>query len=81
MITMIQIAIVETGNAVPNPIMRFKDGGFSELDPQFAAPTPVQSQGFALALPAKTWLTLLRLGLGLARLPPPLLHSHQHWCQ
>ena len=46
---------MKVGNNVPNPIIRFGYGGLPDVMSEihkagFAAPTPIQSQEFALAL-------------------------------
>jgi len=79
-----EIAIVKAGNNVPNPIMRFEDGGFpdyvmSEVHRAgFAAPTPIQSQGFALALTGQDMVGIAQTGSGktLGYLLPGIIHCN-----
>ena len=65
-----EITIVKSGNLVPNPIMRFEDGGFPDYvmaevhKAGFAAPTPIQSQGFALALTGQDMVGIAQTGSG-----------------
>ena len=64
-----EIAIVKVGNNVPNPIIRFGDGGLPDVMSEihkagFAAPTPIQSQGFALALTGQDMVGIARTGSG-----------------
>ena len=75
---------MKPGNNVPNPIMRFEDGGFpdyvmSEIHKAgFAAPTPIQSQGFALALTGQNMVGIAQTGSGktLRYLLPGIIHCN-----
>merc|ERR1719228_1890434 len=76
----------KAGNLVPNPIMRFEDGGFPDYvmaevhKAGFAAPTPIQSQGFALALTGQDMVGIAQTGSGktLGYLLPGIIHcNHQ----
>jgi len=79
-----EITIVKSGSMVPNPIMRFEDGGFpdyvmSEIHKAgFAAPTPIQSQGFALALTGQDMVGIAQTGSGktLGYLLPGIIHCN-----
>jgi len=79
-----EITIVKSGNVVPNPIMRFEDGGFPDYvmnevhKAGFAAPTPIQSQGFALALTGQDMVGIAQTGSGktLGYLLPGIIHCN-----
>ena len=61
-----EIAIGKVGNNVPNPIVRFGDGGLPDVMSEIhkAAPTPIPSQGFALALTGQDMVGIALTGSG-----------------
>eukprot|EP00092_Neocalanus_flemingeri_P012179 GFUD01013132.1.p1 GENE.GFUD01013132.1~~GFUD01013132.1.p1 ORF type:complete len:474 (+),score=151.63 GFUD01013132.1:105-1526(+) len=79
-----EIAIVKGGPSVPNPIMKFEDGGFPDYvmaevhKAGFAAPTPIQSQGFAIACTGQDMVGIAQTGSGktLGYLLPGIIHCN-----
>ena len=68
----------------PNPIMRFEDGGFPDYvmieirNAGFAAPTPIQSQGFSIALTGQDFVGIAQTGSGktLGYMLPAIIHCN-----
>ena len=79
-----EISLVRNGPACPNPIMKFEDGNFpdyvmSEIHRAgFAAPTPIQAQGFPLALTGQNMVGIAQTGSGktLGYLLPGIIHCN-----
>merc|ERR1719357_569217 len=79
-----EITIVKGGNNVPNPVMKFEDGGFpdyvmSEIHKAgFAAPTPIQAQGFAISLTGQDFVGIAQTGSGktLGYMLPAIIHCN-----
>ena len=82
-----EITIVkDVARACPNPLERFEDGNFpdyvmSEIRKAgYSAPTPIQSQGWALALTGQDMVGIAQTGSGktLGYLLPGIIHcNHQ----
>ena len=68
----------------PNPIMRFEDGGFPDYvmcevrNAGFAAPTPIQAQGFAISLTGQDFVGIAQTGSGktLGYMLPAIIHCN-----
>ena len=68
----------------PNPIFRWEDGGFPDYvmkevrNAGFAAPTPIQSQGFSIALTGQDMVGIAQTGSGktLGYLLPGIIHCN-----
>merc|ERR1719186_521924 len=84
-----EIALVR-GHPVPNPITRFSDGNFPDyiLDEirkaGFSAPTPIQAQGWSIALTGVDMVGIAQTGSGktLGYLLPGIIHSnHQPYLE
>ena len=82
-----EIAIIkDVARTCPNPIMRFEDGNFpdyimSEIRKAgYSAPTPIQAQGWALALTGQDMVGIAQTGSGktFGYLLPGIIHcNHQ----
>ena len=76
-----EITIVQ-GENIPNPITTFAEGGFpdyvmSEVQAQgFTAPTPIQSQGWPIALSGENLVAIAMTGSGktLGYMLPAIVH-------
>merc|ERR1719480_502903 len=72
------------GHPIPNPIMRFEDGNFPDYVMReiraagFAAPTPIQSQGFSISLTGQDMVGIAQTGSGktLGYLLPGIIHCN-----
>ena len=72
----------------PNPIMRFEDGGFPDYvmceihNAGFAAPTPIQSQGFSISLTGQDFVGIAQTGSGktLGYMLPAISHCGPDGC-
>ena len=68
----------------PNPIFRWEDGGFPDYvmkevrNAGFAAPTPIQSQGFSIALTGQDMVGIAQTGSGktLGFMLPGIIHCN-----
>ena len=82
-----EIAVIkDVARTCPNPIQRFEDGNFPDYimtevrKAGYAAPTPIQSQGWALALTGQDMVGIAQTGSGktLGYLLPGIIHcNHQ----
>ena len=82
-----EIALIkDVARTCPNPIMRFEDGNFPDYimsevrKAGYSAPTPIQSQGWALALTGQDMVGIAQTGSGktLGYLLPGIIHcNHQ----
>merc|ERR1719384_1995256 len=79
-----EITLVKSGNVTPNPIMRFEDGNFPDYvmceirNAGFAAPTPIQSQGFSISLTGQDFVGIAQTGSGktLGYMLPAIIHCN-----
>jgi len=79
-----EIAIMKGEQMTPNPIMRFEDGGFPDYvmceirNAGFAAPTPIQSQGFSISLTGQDFVGIAQTGSGktLGYMLPAIIHCN-----
>lgn len=75
-------SIVITGNDVPKPVMTFEEASMPEyvlnevLKQGFSNPTPIQSQGWPMALKGRNMVGVSATGSGktLAFLLPAMIH-------
>ena len=85
-----EIALMKGEDLTPNPIMRFEDGGFPDYimcevqNAGFAAPTPIQSQGFSISLQGHDFVGIAQTGSGktLGYMLPAIIHcNHQPYLE
>jgi len=81
-----EITIVQQWGNVPNPITNFEDGGFPDYITEeirnagFSAPTPIQAQGWPIALQGDDIVGIAQTGSGktLSYILPGIIHcNHQ----
>jgi len=85
-----EITIVKGADRCPNPIFEFNDGGFPDYMMKeigragFKAPTPIQAQGFSVALKGHDFVGIAQTGSGktLGFMLPGIIHcNHQDYLQ
>ena len=77
-----EITLVRGGTRIPNPIMEFADGNFPDFVMKevakagYVRPTPIQSQGFPIALRGEDMVGIAQTGSGktLAFILPGIIH-------
>ena len=79
-----EITLVKGSERAPNPIFEFADGGFPDYINKelsragFKAPTPIQAQGFSIALSGADFVGVAQTGSGktLGFMLPAIIHCN-----